>query len=275
MDWITIEEVKEAAKDEGTAIDCSIKHWEQMATATLEEIKSAKSGYLASPNSCWCALCELKHFVGKGNMNECTYCIMKEMLGQPCGEKDDCWNKAMNMWAAIGSMSDAIAFRIEANKMLILLHKCKEAYLAKQVKCKKDDERKEPELIKNGQAGYCNRANRTPRIYVADKNGIVHPVDQDSILESTDVNGTYALNGYITFPNLDIFADLKQWAEDCEESDKARCPQTGDWGKAYIDRDGKIEIHVATLSPKIAIAYANTIKQVAYTALRKEQKKND
>ncbi len=77
---------------------------------------------------------------------------------------------------------------------------------------------------------------------------------------------------YTLFPNFNIFADLKQWAKDCERNEE--------FGFKIFTRDGFVK-HEVSLPIEIgdkhfgiggAIKFANAIKQVAYTQLRKEGK---
>ncbi len=73
MKWLTQKQIKQAARTEKTAIECSRLHWHQMATCTLEELNSKlrQLGYytrLIREN--YCALCQ-KYADEKGDCVKC------------------------------------------------------------------------------------------------------------------------------------------------------------------------------------------------------------
>ena len=56
MDWVTREEVKEAAKTQIGALQCSIKHWEQVRRANAETINKGLMEYKLHLDGRHCAL---------------------------------------------------------------------------------------------------------------------------------------------------------------------------------------------------------------------------
>ncbi len=97
MDWITIEEVKEAAsKGLKEALKSSQKHWKQLATATVIELINRK--LVESCIECsiiyskYCALCI------RDEMN-CSLCIAKKedsIFSSNCC--NDLWSKTISLW---------------------------------------------------------------------------------------------------------------------------------------------------------------------------------
>jgi hypothetical protein len=57
MDWITKEQVKEAAKDKMTALECSLKHHQQGMDCTRGELVSAIDNNAFSLSDLYCACC--------------------------------------------------------------------------------------------------------------------------------------------------------------------------------------------------------------------------
>lgn len=58
MKWLTLKQIRSAAKEsDEAAFDCAIEHWEQLATATLEELSKAFRNRRVSIGYERCALC--------------------------------------------------------------------------------------------------------------------------------------------------------------------------------------------------------------------------
>ena len=86
MDWITIEEVKHAARSLKTAIACSIKHHEQLRGATMSELLKGIQNKETSILSTHCTLCQYKKHQNEsyrcpllGTNRHCISCIWQEI----------------------------------------------------------------------------------------------------------------------------------------------------------------------------------------------------
>ena len=91
MNWLTQTEIKEAAKTVATAMDCSVKHWRQLATATFRELVwAAKRFGTDLTNTYYCALC-VKHGLCREN------CPIGKYSGDSvCGNTP--YSKAADAW---------------------------------------------------------------------------------------------------------------------------------------------------------------------------------
>lgn len=58
MKWLTAKEIRAAAEESPeAALACSVQHWEQLATATEEELREALDKDIVGLGRCDCALC--------------------------------------------------------------------------------------------------------------------------------------------------------------------------------------------------------------------------
>lgn len=85
MRWLTLQQVERAAKrGPKAALKCSMKHWEQDATATFEEMKDYSEIQDNDPGSgAFCALCE---YYEQRNLG-CENCILYNNDDDGCCEE--------------------------------------------------------------------------------------------------------------------------------------------------------------------------------------------
>lgn len=81
MNWLTQDQINEAAKTVDTAMDCSVKHWRQLATATFRELVWAARKFgddLAKAESCPlcnfpCSKCPIANYTQRTECRETPY----------------------------------------------------------------------------------------------------------------------------------------------------------------------------------------------------------
>ena len=85
MNWLTQKQVEVAAKKgHKSALACSCEHWEQLSTATLDEITQHPSDAHVFTTSVFCALC--RRYGNKIGHKGCPLVEWKNLPGTCCKE---------------------------------------------------------------------------------------------------------------------------------------------------------------------------------------------
>lgn len=96
MKWLTQTEITEAAKNIDTAMDCSVKHWYQMATATFRELVWAARNKGDLPHRKFCPLCTLYWGTQKSKDTDCVKCPVYKFSGRYCSSSP--YSTAWRAW---------------------------------------------------------------------------------------------------------------------------------------------------------------------------------
>jgi hypothetical protein len=96
MNWLTTDQINEAAKTVDTAMDCSVKHWRQLATATFRECVGAVEKY-ELPHRKFCSLCTLYWgSYGIAKSTDCVKCPVYKFSGRYCNNSP--YSTAWRAW---------------------------------------------------------------------------------------------------------------------------------------------------------------------------------
>jgi len=91
INWLTREYIEEqASKGDKEALECSIKHWQQIVDAGHDAFESAEDEYKVSMCHTHCALCTRYKDILKVGCRECPL----GKAGQRCISLDSAWDKA-------------------------------------------------------------------------------------------------------------------------------------------------------------------------------------
>jgi len=111
--WLTIREIRAAAKESGrAALECSIKHWNQLVRATATELLRPGA---ARPEQDSCALCERY-----GLEDDCRACPVCKKFGVRCGDSlgHSLWRYENAYLAWMGRMNNFPLWREESRAVL-------------------------------------------------------------------------------------------------------------------------------------------------------------
>lgn len=123
MKWLTQEQVTAAAaSSKEDALKCAIKHWEQLCSATIQELRAAYDARQVALGGEYCALCQWIDLSSRSKSCRECYLGAKDLLCESAGSP---WRKALHAFDQVRtsqpSKQDVAYWQTAAKNMLDIL----------------------------------------------------------------------------------------------------------------------------------------------------------